>query len=271
MKINLFKNRDRSVKKTKKSVAGGALQGSKAGLASNKVSDFSKKLNLKKRANRRKRLVWLAVAASCLLMVGFLVWLVWFSQVLAVKKVVVEGGQITSQDAVILAAKVDVGKSLASVPTGKIAEQVEQLVTVDRAKVTRRWPDTVVIKITEPTQIYQRLVDSKYQWVDPSGNVFYTSATATKSVIVVESETDDQRLLADVAEVVKSLPESWKSRVAKIVAKSPDNITIYLDKSQEIFWGSASESEFKAKVATVLLNLKAKHFDVSSPTSPTSR
>lgn len=236
-----------------------------------KIADLSWKLDLRKRATRRKRIIRGLIWALVAVLIGVLVWLVGFSDVFVAKSVEVKGNELVLTEEVVEVADVPLGIPLAQISMKEIERRILRLPAVKSVSVSRKWPNTVSIKVAERERVYQRLEGNIFQWVDEDGYIFYSQSQSADGAISVVTEGTDQRLLSDVAVVVQAIPESWASRVQRIEALSPDMITIVLDQGQDIFWGSATDSELKAEVTTALLNVKATHFDVSSPGNPTSR
>ena len=125
--------------------------------------------------------------------------------------------------------------------------------------------------MVERTAVYQRKAGTQYQLVDADGVIFALMATPTPKLAVVTTANVDNRLLASVATVVGSLPDAVRSRVLEVQATTPDQISLKLDKGQQVLWGSADSSPDKARVLTTILGAKATVFDVTSPGAPATR
>lgn len=235
------------------------------------VADVRPGLTRRRRERRRRQLRRIGIGALVLALVVGLVWLVFVSPVLAAKEVRVTGTSLLSTEQVASAAKVPLGTPLASFRAQPVADRVAELPEVGSVKVRARWPNTVVLEVTERTPAVQRVVNGQYTLIDAKGIVFHTQPEPGKDLVLVETPLPDQRLLGDLATVAQSLSPALRSRVVKITAKSPDTITLHLTKGQQVVWGSVAESETKSQVATALLRVKATVYDVSSPANPTSR
>ncbi|SER48376.1 cell division protein FtsQ [Propionibacterium cyclohexanicum] len=218
-----------------------------------------------RRRRRRNRLIVAGIGATIL---AVLVWLVGWSTAFAVRTILVRGTVLTSQAEVVEAAEVPVGTPLAQLDTDAIAHRVESLPAVARVRVTRSWPHSVVIAVTERTLVYQRADAQGYQWIDSAGIVFHTTAQRQQVPLANLPSTDDRSLLADVATVVSHLPADVRARVQSIQASSRNNILIVLDRDQSVFWGSADESGQKAALLPVLLAQPGHAIDLSSPSAP---
>jgi len=118
--------------------------------------------------------------------------------------------------------------------------------------------------------VYQRARDDGVDWVDSDGVVFRHTDDPT-GVIQVETDTDDQRLLADVATVVLALPDDVSGKVRSFQADAVDQIEFHISGGRTVVWGSADESDLKAQVLTALLTVDASVYDVSAPLHPTTK
>lgn len=252
----------RQTRTTERKVSVAALPGS--------IADASIALRRQRSKNRRRLLRPALVIAIIAIVVAVLVWLVGFSPVLAVTKVEAEGQRVVTAAEVEARGAVPMGRPLARVNTGHIVERVATLPAVQSVQVERRWPNTIVIVVTERVAVIVLAQGGSFSWADASGTIFHQTQTPGEGLVVVEAPRD-QRILADLATVTASLTEQLRGRIQKITAISPDTITLVLDQGQTVIWGSAAESTTKAQVATAMLDVKATVFDVSAPANPTSR
>lgn len=214
----------------------------------------------------------IALAVAMVVASLALVWLVRFSPVLSVRQVEVRGTSTIPQDQVSRVAQVPVGTPLAQLDSADIAQRVSTGITaVEGVQVHTRPPGTVVIEVTERRAVFHRRVGARLQAVDAAGVVFADVPKPVKGVLQAETATVDNRLLADVASVVASLPPEVASQVQVVRAGSPDRIELALDEGRKVIWGSAAASQDKGRVLQVLLGEQATVFDVSSPATPSTR
>lgn len=232
---------------------------------------FARALTERRRARARRKLIGAVVGAVILVVGAVAVYLFWFSDVLAVTEVSVEGNQLVSTDRVIETAAVPMGEPLLTTDIRAIDARVSDLVELAAVVVERQFPGTVAITVTERTLAYQRLADGQYHWVDPAGVQFRTLPTAEPGTVIAVTASDDVRLLTDVATIVDHLPEALLQRVAQVDARGVDEIVIQLDDGDQVIWGSAEQSDLKAQVLTVLLDVDATVYDVSAPGHPTTK
>jgi len=199
------------------------------------------------------------------------VWLVWFSSVLAVSSVVVTGTSSLSQKQVRSAAAVTLDTPMVKVDTGKVRDRVAALAPVESVEVSRRWPDQIVIDITERTPIAVIDIGGKLRGLDKDGVVFlgYRKAPAGVPRVVTPAGTE-ARALREAALVVSSLPADLAKITDHVEVHTVDEISLALTKDRTVEWGSSADSAQKAQVLKALLSHPAKVYDVSVPGQPTT-
>ena len=222
----------------------------------------------------RRWLAWRGLAVL-LFVVGVAAgggWLVFFSSVLRVEGVDVEGTRLLNPGLVRRAAEVPVGEPLATAPLDAIEARVRSLAAVKSADVSRSWPGTVRIDVVERRAVAVVERDGQIRGVDDEGVLFrrYRSQPADLPVVRITAATRSDAL-AEAAKVIDALPDDLASRVDHLAVRTVDSISLELRNGKTVFWGSADESDTKAEVLDVLLRQKASVYDVSVPGQPTIR
>ena len=236
-----------------------------------RTADASVRLAHRRRQQLRRRILRVAVALVAVAVVAGGVWVIFFSQAFAATTVSVTGTSVLTADQVTAAAQVPLGTPLARLDTAAIAARVKLLKPVADVTVTRVVPNKVKIAVTERTAVYAVSSGSGFDLVDASG-VPYTAVSAVpQGLIVATINGDDARLRRDVATVVTALPQTLRDRAVLISADVADSIVIELTGGAEVIWGSAENSAQKSQVIAALLSVKARVYDVSSPSHPTTR
>ncbi len=225
-----------------------------------------------RRQRARRWLVWrrilLAVAGIALL--AGLVWLFFFSTVLAVKGAEVQGVDVLEPDEVESVAEVPHGVPLATVDLTAIEARVESLPAVQSAEASRAWPDQVRIEVTEREAVAVVSWEGQWRGLDGNGILFRTfDEEPVELPHVTMSSTTPVEALAEAATIVQVLPPAILDRVDHVEVQSIDRITLVLTGGSTVTWGSADESEDKAAVLEVLLEQEARVYDVTAPGRPT--
>jgi cell division protein FtsQ len=223
----------------------------------------------------RRWMRWRVVAAvlALVVLVATAVWLVFFSAVLVVSKVQVEGNRILGPDRVLAVAEVPMGEQLAVVDLEAISRRVAALAEVADVDVTRAWPDGIRIDVTERTAIAVVELGGRLRGLDAEGVVFRDYRSAPKGLPRVRPTTSTgSDALAEAAGVVAVLPGDLAARVDHVEVQTIDQITLVLRDGRQVLWGSAEQSELKARVLPELLAAqRAQVYDVSVPESPITR
>ena len=218
----------------------------------------------------RARAIW--VAAVCVvLLASLLAWLAYGSGAFAVTTVDIRGETFTKEASIKKAAAVETGTSLMSIDADDIAARVAQVRTVSEVSVSRNWPHTVVIKITERTPRLAVPDGDKFVLVDKSGVAFRTVSKVPPDVVEAKLKKPGVKdpATAAVLTVLSALTPDLQQQLDSVEGEAATRITLVLKDSRTVFWGDGTESDRKAEVATALLARSGEHFDVSAPDVPT--
>ncbi|MER5639691.1 FtsQ-type POTRA domain-containing protein [Kitasatospora sp. NPDC002227] len=228
----------------------------------------------------RRGVVVLSVLGA--LLAGGLGWLVFFSSVLDVRSVAVQGlesGQLTN-DQVAAALGDATHGPLARVDLGAAERRVAAVPRVAKAEIWRGWPHTLRVKLVERKPVAAvKSEDGTFTQVDADGVSFATGPTAPAGVPVVELALSQQaneslgvisrpELVRAAVTVAAGLPEAVAKRAGAVRVYSYDDIELQLSDGVVVRWGSADRTGRKAKVLTALLGQKATNYDVSAPEAP---
>ena len=224
----------------------------------------------------RRWLAWrrvLAVALGVGLVAGA-VWLVFFSSVLAVSGVRVEGTHVLTPSVVRRAAQVPLGGPLATADLAAVTRRVERLPAVKAVDVSRSWPDSVRIDVTERRAVaaVEQGGSGRLRGVDDQGVVFRSFRHRPARLPMIRSGRGaGPEALAQAARVAGSLPPSVAAKVTYVEVRTVDSISLRLHSGRLVRWGSAEQSTDKSRVLAVLLDRKAASYDVSVPGQPVIR
>jgi len=208
----------------------------------------------------------LFVGALILVTLAVAAWAVLGSSLLVVRHVAVTGaGPLVPAATVRSAAAIPLRTPLARVDTAAAARRVERLAPVLSARVTRSFPDTVVIAVRQRTPVLAVAAVSGYRLIDEHG-VAVTTVSARPAGLPLLIGTAPARGSAAVraaALVVLRLPADLRSRVTSVSATA--SVTLYLSGGITVIWGDAGHAAQKAAELEVMLGTTARTFDVSDP------
>jgi cell division protein FtsQ len=223
---------------------------------------------------RRRWLAWRYVVVLVLLLalVGTAGYGVWFSSWLDVEEVDVSGALTISADDVRKRALIEDGTPLARVDLGSAEARVRSLAVVKEVDVSRQWPDTVLIEVVERVAIAVVEIAGRLRGMDADGVVFRDYNRAPPGLPRVQTDIGTSaEALREAAQVISALPESLTLIVDYVLVATVDEISLFLKDGRQVVWGSADDSETKARVAIDLLQkVDAQVYDVSVPTQPTT-
>ena len=227
----------------------------------------------RERHHRSRRRALRAVLALLLAsLVGTAVWLVYFSTVLDARAVVVSGTRELTHDQVSAAAAVPLGRPLARQPLDAVARRATSLPQVSAAEVTREWPHTVHVAVTERVPLLAVAQPGGFLLADEAGVVFAARTARPAGVVEVAADPGNRPLLVELGSVVSALPDDVRKQVVSISATTRDSITLQTTSGVTIVWGDASQTPLKAQVAVALLASGAEtSIDVSAPHAPATR
>ncbi|GLZ75369.1 cell division protein FtsQ [Actinorhabdospora filicis] len=210
---------------------------------------------------------------AAVLLAGIGAWVVYGSSAFAVTEVLVRGATFVDPAQIRQAAAVENGGALAAIDTDAIAGRVAAVPPVAQVRVSRDWPHTVVVEITERTPFIAVPADGAVALVDSSGVAYRTVEAIPDGITRAELRTPGPADAATmgVLSVLSALDGELKRDLETIAAPSPTRIELRLRGGRTIFWGDATQNDAKSDVATVLLGRPGDHIDVSAPGVPTVR
>jgi cell division protein FtsQ len=231
-----------------------------------------RRFNQRARQRRLRALVpWLA-AVVVAAVVGLVILVMYGTPLFGVGTIEVRGSSIATADQVRAAAGVSHGTPLARLDLTAISQRVGTLTPVRAAVVTRDWPSTVVIQVTErsPVAALAR-PDKRFSLIDAAGVVFHTVSSRPPGLPMVAlgrpGPTDPSTRAG--LEVLAALTGELRADLGTLVAQSPTRISLNLRDGRRIIWGDATQNTAKARVATTLLARDGTVIDVSAPTMVT--
>ncbi|WP_410675650.1 cell division protein FtsQ/DivIB [Amycolatopsis sp. cmx-4-68] len=214
------------------------------------------------------------VALLTVLTVVALVYLLFFSSMFGVKDVSVSGSRTVPADQIRTVAAVPADQPLLRLGTDEIRDRVAAMPGIATVEVSRSWPNTVEITVTERTAI--AFFDSGpggdgVHLVDGGGVVFKTvpARPAGLPELRLPKVSADDPVTRAVTAVLGVIPEQLLKQVTTATAKTPASVEFTLSSGKIVRWGTAEQTDRKAKVLAALLTQDGKIYDVAAPELPT--
>jgi cell division protein FtsQ len=232
---------------------------------------------VRRRRRRRAGAVVLVVT-----MAGSVVWAVFGSGWLSVRRVVVSGNHRVSDGQVTAVLAQEVGGSMLLVDPAADGRRVSRLPLVSHATVRRRWPDTILVDLVERHEVA----------AVPAGKGAYTlfdrdavrvatvdRVPAGLPIVRVDPSRAGAAGLRAAVETYRALPSWLRAQETALGADGPDGVWLTLSGGTRVIWGSAENSARKAEVLAGLRARSARGsgssggrvFDVSAPEAPAVR
>lgn len=219
---------------------------------------------------RRRRAVWLGVAASlALLVLGTLG--AAYSPLFAVETITVVGTDRLDAAAVEQSLVDQVGTPLPLVDESEVKAALVGFPLVETYTLEARPPHELVVRIAERTPIGYLPTAAGFTLVDAAGVALSTASSPGSDAPVLDVDGGaDSAAFEAVGEVMRSLPDSVSAQVTEVAASTPDDVTLTLgDSGARVVWGSADDSAMKAVVLETVMTARPPDtvsvYDVSSP------
>ena len=234
----------------------------------------------------------LLYTASALAIIAVLyVVLVFFSPLLATQKITVRGTSLLETTQVEQKLEPLRGVPLTRIDEKKVRELLGQDNVIRSVQVESRPPHELVVTLKERTAVAVVKQSDTYHTVDSDGVSLLESATQPDtSVPLVRFSGDDPQTSAEfhtISTALSAMPSELLAQVKEASATSTSSITLTLRDNTTVQWGTAEESELKAKVLLSLRQAIAKRaqeeksseaqtqkvtvYDVSAPRVPVTR
>lgn len=227
---------------------------------------------------QRQRWKRIGIGVLLLVVVVTLAWVIWFSRVLAVRTVAVNGETTLTESQVRAQAEIRTGEPLARVDIASIEARVAAMERVQEVSVKRSWPHTITIEIVERKAVAWLSAGGQTRGLDRFGVDFRSYDKAPKGLLEARVSVTDARkrqqtlvAVAGVASLIESKDPALRKQVQVISAASKDSIELNLTKGRTVTWGSEADSTRKLGVLKALLKIKAVTYDVSAPDQPTTK
>lgn len=198
-------------------------------------------------------------------------YVVMFTSVVGVRSVAVFGTRDISHDDVREAAAIELGTPMVRLDTEEVAVRVAEVPRVFEVQVSRSWPSTVEISVTERDPVAVRQFPDGVHLIDRTGLDYATvkeRPPGLPSLRVDTASPDDPATRAAVT-VLDAIPDQLREAVVEVSASTPGSVELTLTGKRTVKWGDADDNERKAAVLAPLLTRPGRTYDVATPDFPT--
>ena len=213
------------------------------------------------RRDEGRRRLRRATALGAVALVAVVLFGVTRSPVLDVDHVQVSGVQHTSADAIQKASGFRRHAPMTDVDLDRARRGVLALPWVRTVSISRAWPSTVKIVVTERTAVAAVPAgNSGFSLVDSDGRVLESSPTLPAGYVVLanvpvpgEPGTRIDAAASDALEVARALPATLRSKVSTIIPET-DGVTLRLVAGGIVRLGDANDLGAKLRAADTVLS-----------------
>lgn len=242
---------------------------------------FAERLARREAGQRKARRRRMLSAISALTVVGAIVWLLFFSPLLALDA---EKISVESSSEYVDAGKVrEMAASQASTPlprlsTGALQRNIAELPGVLSVEVSRDWPRGLQIVVTPREPMAATVKGQEFVLVGKEGTAIAQVAELPPGIptlavpLAAPEDTEGYEKVTAALSVLEILPSELRAQVAEATATSSDAVTLRMTNGATVRWGSTDEAELKAAVLEILVAQEpGSEYDVSVPDRPTVR
>ncbi|MFC7330245.1 cell division protein FtsQ/DivIB [Marinactinospora rubrisoli] len=224
-------------------------------------------------ARSRRSDPWKAafVALLVVAVLAVVAWLLLGSRLLVVRDVEISGTERVDPAEVLAAVDVPTGTPLVRVDTDAARDRVAGLRLVESAEVSRGWPATLRVNVTERTPLLSVAAGDGYRLLDGDGVAIEDAAERPERypLVTVRGEVAGNPGVAEAAAIVEELPQSVLERTDRIDATDRASVVLLLADGAEVVWGDGERTAEKARLLDILMRehppAEERRYDVSAP------
>ena len=220
-------------------------------------------------ARLQRRILIGAVVAAILIAIAAVV--LPRTQVFAVEEIAVEGAVQLSPEEVEAATGIVNGTPIGAVNTHDAAVGVAGLPWVESVTVTRSWPSTIEVELTEHTAVAFVSEPDGSHLINAQGEVFAVDDPPAGAVEITGAAARDGAALSGAMGVVSSISGPSREAVASIEARSPNSFVLKLKDGRTVVWGASENNANKALALETVLQREGQEFNISNPQQVTVR
>lgn len=198
-----------------------------------------------------------------------LVLVLFFTPVLGVRSVRVQGLRTTPEQEVLAAAAVELGKPMLRVDDAAIRDRLHALPALESSQVRLNWPSTVELVVAEREPVAHLPGPGGQQLVDAAGVLFRTVPEPPPGLAQLRVGQDRDASARAAAGALAALPPELRSQVTAVSAQQPEDLHLELTGARRVHWGDEEQAQRKAAILAPLLSRPGRVYDVTSPTLPT--
>ena len=220
--------------------------------------------------SRTKR-YWILGAVVTLVVIAAAALLLPRTQLFAVKDVRVEGASQLTAEEIVGASGVATGTPMGSVDTHAAAIGVAGLPWVKTATVSRTWPATITVEVTEHRAVAYTSQSDGDHLLDVDGEEFTVGTAPEGAVEITGDAAGDDAVRTAAVEVSSSLSDASRPQVASLETRGAHTFVLHLRDERTVVWGANEDNANKALALDAVLQREGREFNISNPQQVTVR
>jgi cell division protein FtsQ len=222
---------------------------------------------------RHRRWPYVLAVSLVLMLLGGAGYVLYRTPVLGVERIEVlpQDGQVTGEVAAAVQSAVGVpnGTPLIKLDLAAIRNGAMTVPQVAAASVSRNWPNTLQIRVTERVPAAVTSANGALWLLDSSGFAYLKvpGGKVPSGLLTIELATpgpDDPATSAALA-VVAGLNSASRSLVTSVSARSAYSVALNLRDGRSVLWGSPEDSAKKLQILPAVLAQPGRIYDISDP------
>lgn len=222
---------------------------------------------MKKRAKRRLP----AIIAGLVVLLAIVGVAAYFFPLLKVGQINVEGTANADPAVVQESSGIRNGDNMLRIDTATAAKNVAGVPWVEKVTVSRDWPTSVTISITEHRGVGTINEGGTLYNVNEHGQIFLQGAEPEGAVEFRHVDPQDSAAVKAAADAVVVLSPELVGQLERVEAKTAESVELFFADDRRVFWGSAERASEKAEATRVVLMREGKDWNVSNPAMPALR
>lgn len=227
------------------------------------------------RKGDRWKTVFFGLAA--LAVVAGAAWGLLGSSLLVVRSVQATGTPLVTRPRILAAAGIRLGTPLIRIDTAAVEHRIDQITQVQSARVSKAWPDKIVISVQDRVPALAVAQDGRFALVDEFGVVVRWVTARPPSMPLLASPAGPATSLRGSAAVrsavavLGQIPVTLRRRIVAMRAPAANAVEVILAGRITIVWGGPGRSAAKARELAALMRSNASYYDVSDPGTAVAR
>ncbi|MDO5031392.1 cell division protein FtsQ/DivIB [Corynebacterium sp.] len=196
---------------------------------------------------------------------------VWVFPVLTVKSFEITGNEHSTPQEIEEASHVAQGSNLVRLDAREAASNIVSLPWVESATVSRAFPSTVRVELTEHTAVAFIKEGEATQLVDDTGEKFAMDTPPEDAVELSGKIDEDAEVLQPAVEILAALPQPLRAQVRTLEVDGRYSMTLVTKDDRRVYWGASEDNHNKAIAFEDVLKLEGSQWNISNPELVTSR